>query len=148
MNEGITMSFFFSTVNWNTNVTLSLILSGVTSLYLKFHSVNIEFFFCPRSCDGLWKCSNEWGIILFLKDITNWNGNQAFKQKCIIWHVKHRIYPGGTHGKAPTCQCRRHKKCRLDPWVGKILWRRACQPTSVFLPGESPWTEEPGGYSS
>ena len=21
------------------------------------------------------------------------------------------------------------------------------QPTAVFLPGESPWTEEPGGYS-
>ena len=21
------------------------------------------------------------------------------------------------------------------------------QPTPVFLPGESPWTEEPGGYS-
>ena len=23
------------------------------------------------------------------------------------------------------------------PWVGKISWRRAWQPTSVFLPGES-----------
>ena len=25
----------------------------------------------------------------------------------------------------------------------KILWRRAWQPISVFLPGESPWTQEP-----
>jgi len=32
-----------------------------------------------------------------------------------------------------------------DPWVGEIPWRRAWQPTPVFLPGESPWTEEPGG---
>ena len=24
----------------------------------------------------------------------------------------------------------------LDPWVGKIAWRRKWQPTSVFLPGE------------
>ena len=32
----------------------------------------------------------------------------------------------------------------FDPWVGKIPWRRAWQPTPVFLPGESPWTEEPG----
>ena len=31
----------------------------------------------------------------------------------------------------------------LDPWVGKIPWRRAWQPTLVFLPGEFPWTEEP-----
>ena len=33
----------------------------------------------------------------------------------------------------------------FDPWVGKISSRRAWQPTPVFLPGESPWTEEPGG---
>ena len=33
----------------------------------------------------------------------------------------------------------------LDPWVGKIPGRRAWQPTLVFLPGESPWTEESGG---
>ena len=26
----------------------------------------------------------------------------------------------------------------------KIPWRRTWQPTSVFLPRESPWTEEPG----
>ena len=25
----------------------------------------------------------------------------------------------------------------FDPWVGKILWRTAWQPTPVFLPGES-----------
>ena len=34
---------------------------------------------------------------------------------------------------------------RFDPWVGKIPWGRAWQPTLVFLPGESSWTEEPGG---
>ena len=32
----------------------------------------------------------------------------------------------------------------FEPWVGKIPWRRAWQPTPVFLPGESLWTEEPG----
>ena len=41
-------------------------------------------------------------------------------------------------GKEPTCQCRRHKRCRLNPWVGKIPWRRrAWQPTPIFLPAES-----------
>ena len=35
-----------------------------------------------------------------------------------------------------------------DTWVGEILWRRAWQPTLVFLPGESPWTDEPGGLQS
>ena len=27
-------------------------------------------------------------------------------------------------------------------------WRRAWQPTPVFLPGESSWTEEPGGLQA
>ena len=30
-------------------------------------------------------------------------------------------------------------------WVQSIPQRRAWQPTPVFLPGESPWTEAPGG---
>ena len=33
----------------------------------------------------------------------------------------------------------------LDPWVGKIPWKKAGRPTPIFLPGESSWTEEPGG---
>ena len=40
------------------------------------------------------------------------------------------------------------KKPGFDPWVGKIPWRRAWQLTPVFLPGESPWMEEPGGLQS
>ena len=35
-----------------------------------------------------------------------------------------------------------------EAWVGKIPWRRAWQPSPVFLPGESPWTEEPDGLQS
>ena len=42
-----------------------------------------------------------------------------------------------TTGKEPACQCRSHKRHGFDPWVGKIPWRRAWQPTPVFLPGES-----------
>ena len=45
-------------------------------------------------------------------------------------------FPGGTSGKNPTCQCRNPKRCRFDPWVGKIRWRRAWQSTQIFLPRE------------
>ena len=34
-----------------------------------------------------------------------------------------------------------------DPWVGKIPWRRAWQPTPVFLPGESHGQRSLVGYS-
>ena len=28
-------------------------------------------------------------------------------------------------------------RCGFDPWIRKIPWRRAWQPTLVFLPGKS-----------
>ena len=53
---------------------------------------------------------------------------------------------GGASGRESTCQCRR---CRFDPWVGKIPCWRKWQPTPVFfarkshrqrsLAGHSPW---------
>ena len=46
-------------------------------------------------------------------------------------------FPGGASGKEPICQCSRYKKRGFMSWVGKIPWRRAWQPTPVFLPGES-----------
>ena len=52
---------------------------------------------------------------------------------------------GGSNSKESACQCRRHG---FDPWVGRIRWRRAWHPTPVFLPRESPWTEEPDGLQS
>ena len=67
--------------------------------------------------------------------------------------IKRRVtsdlgFPGGASGKESTCQCRRHKRGGFNPWVGKIPWRKAWLPTPVFLPGESPRTEEPGGLQS
>ena len=39
------------------------------------------------------------------------------------------------------------QRCRFDPWVGKIPWRRKWQPTPVFLPGESYGQRSLAGYS-
>ena len=43
-----------------------------------------------------------------------------------------------------TCQCRR---CRFDPKVGKILWRRKWQLTPVLLPGKFHGQRSLVGYS-
>ena len=40
-------------------------------------------------------------------------------------------------------QCKSHRRCKFDPWVGKIPWRSAWQPTPVILVWWIPWTEEP-----
>ena len=34
--------------------------------------------------------------------------------------VSERGFPGRTCGKEPTCQCKRHKRSKFDPWVRKI----------------------------
>jgi len=51
-------------------------------------------------------------------------------------------FPGGTSGTEHTCQCRRLKRHRFN-----IPWRRAWQPTPVFLPGESHGQRSLTGYT-
>ena len=45
-------------------------------------------------------------------------------------------FSDSANGKESTCQCRRCKRRRLNPWVGKIPWRRKWQPTPEFFPGK------------
>ena len=55
-------------------------------------------------------------------------------------------FPDGANGKELSYQCRRCKRCEFDLWVRKIPWRRAWQPTPVFLPGESHKQKSLVGY--
>ena len=57
------------------------------------------------------------------------------------------VLPRWLSGKESTCQCRRHRRLKFYPWVGKMPWRRAWQPTSVFLPGKSHGQRSLAGYS-
>ena len=49
--------------------------------------------------------------------------------------------------KNPPAKGRKYKRHRFNPWVGKIPWRRAWQPTPVFLPGGSQGQRSLVGYS-
>ena len=90
--------------------------------------------------------------------ISNWWNYHSYSQSFIvdlrIWllEIFKLILMSGLlrwcSGKESTCQCKRLRRFRFDLWVGKIPWRRAWQPTPVFLPGESLWTVEPGGLQS
>ena len=55
-------------------------------------------------------------------------------------------FPDGSADKESLLQCRRHRRHRFDPWVGKIPWRRKWQPTLVFLPGKSHGQRSLTGY--
>ena len=75
-----------------------------------------------------------------------------YREKKISSTVKVRSKPGPVDFICMTffspgllvTHCRR---CRCDPWVGKIPWRRAWQPTPVFLLGEF-HGQRPGGLQS
>ena len=57
-------------------------------------------------------------------------------------------FPGRASGKEPAYQCRRHKRCRLDPWVRKDpLEEEMATHFSIFA-WRIPQTEEPGGLQS
>ena len=55
--------------------------------------------------------------------------------------------PKWHRGKESSCQCRRHKRYKFNPWDGKILWRRKWQPTVVSLPGKSHGQRSLAAYS-
>ena len=69
---------------------------------------------------------------------------QAVAFKVQIYTVIWDTLPFGSDGKESACNV---EDVGLIPGLG-ILWRRAWQPTPVFLPGELPWTEEPEGLRS
>ena len=70
---------------------------------------------------------------------SNWANSDLFiqHQPFTAWG-----FPGGSDGKESPYNV---GDLGSIPGLGKLPWRRAWQPTPVFLPGESLWTEEPGG---
>jgi len=52
--------------------------------------------------------------------------------------------PRRLSSKESACQC---KKCELNPWIGKIPWRRKWQLTPAFSPGKFHGQRSLAGYS-
>ena len=69
--------------------------------------------------------------------------------RMILWWILLLLYQNllSFSGKESTCQYRRHKRHGFNPCVGKIPWRRAWQPTQVFLPAKSQGQRSLLGYS-
>ena len=56
-------------------------------------------------------------------------------------------FPSGASGKRTCLPVQETKRRGFNAWVRKILWKRAWQPTPVFLPGESHGQRSLMGYS-
>ena len=66
---------------------------------------------------------------------------------CIYYFSFFWGFPDGAVVNKPTCQCRRWRRCRFDPWLRKIPWNRKWQPTLVLLPGKYHGQRNLVGYS-
>ena len=57
----------------------------------------------------------------------------------------HQWLSGGKKKNPPAMQL--PKRCRFNPWVRKIPWRKKMTTHSSILAWKIPWTEQPGGQS-
>ena len=97
------------------------------------------------SCYGIWAAEVFLFVFIKVKFPTLKQATYTFNLRSSQCWMG---FPGGSSGKEPACRCKTRKRRGLDPWVGKVPWRRAWQPPPVFLPGEFPWIEEPGRLQS
>ena len=61
----------------------------------------------------------------------------GFSSMYFLPHLTRLGLPRWSSSKGPACQCRGRKRHSFSSWVRKTPWRRAWQPTPVFLPGDS-----------
>ena len=73
--------------------------------------------------------------------LDNINEGLLCHQTFLSDHDQKLGFPGGASGKESTCQFKRPKRHRFDPWVRKITWSRKWQPTPLFLAWKASWTE-------
>ena len=121
-------------------------LGNVALLYTwNYHNIVSQPY--PNIKQALKNCNNlEFHMP---KKKKKWGNSTPKKKKknssCFLNYTEDiKGFPGGSDGKRIHLQ---YGKPGFNPWVGKIPWRRAWQPTPVFLLGESPWTEEACGLT-
>ena len=130
------------------------LLPWIYIILAKYSSSSSKFRILVTSGEGdkeheLW----EWTYIYFLNILFllehNWFIRLYYFQvhsKVIQFYIYGGL-PRWLSGKESACQCRRCKRCRFDPWVGKIPWRRKWQSAPVLLPGKFHGQRSLAGYS-
>ena len=115
-------------LNGSTNLTLNLYpqsdlyfkMSPRLVIHSSIHPSKNDDFLCARKLRLQWMKLEWW-----------WN----------------KGLPRWCSDKNSACQCRRHKRCRFKPLVGKIPWSWKRKSTPVFLPGKFHGQRSLAGYS-
>ena len=77
-------------------------------------------------CAAVHRVTNSWTRLCYWTELM-YGKHFRFFWGPLMWSIVKEL----------TCQCRRRKRHRFDPWVRKMLWRREWLFTPVFFPGES-----------
>ena len=98
-----------------------------------------------RQVSSEWVTHHKGGLGCVYRGIFWVVSGQSPLQVVLVWAW--RGFPGGARGKEPVCQCRRRETwdVGLIPGSGRSAGEGHGNP---LQPGDSPWTEEPGGLQS
>ena len=77
----------------------------------------------------VWQCRFKWGLATMPRFCSFC---MTLNSGLVIFTRNSLGFPRWHSGKEYTCQCRIHKKHRLDPWVRKT-WNRQWLPDLIFL---------------
>ena len=113
-------------IDWFSNIKLTFHSNPTWSWFAMFYIYCWVCFAKFMRESGLFSC-----IVCFYYQSNA--GLMGFPRRCSV--------------KEPACQCRGHKRCGFDPWVGKMPWRRRWQPTAESLPSKSHGQRNLVGYS-
>ena len=135
----LVLSFFF--VSLFNRLFLSLFLSSFHPLFPSF----LSFFFLSLFLllfvyfsffvifSLLWNYAFIPSTLYFFITLSWFHGDFFSSTPVILnnfdlkWHLvvssDFLKFPDGTSGEEPSCQYRKQKRHRFDPWVGKIPWR-------------------------
>ena len=97
---------------------------------------SLSFFFIAWACypENKGTCRGECPpSSMAQQELVSLNSQNALDVTCLYFT---RASPVVLVVKNPPANAGDRRR-RFDPWVGQIPWRRAWQPTPVFLPGES-----------
>ena len=97
----------------------------------------LELPFFGGGCHTMWYMGSQFSEqgsnpcpLQWRHSLNHW-ATREVPQLLFFLKLPYVLFPRWLSGKESTCQCRR---CRFDPWVGKIPQRRKWQPTPVLLP--------------
>ena len=108
----------------------------ITLQEMYYHTLFNWWIYC--FIEQLYHCCLFLCKVLCLNFVSNVNIITKYiieKFSLFVFYSQHWL-PGWLSGEESICQCRNLKRCRFNPWVRKIPWKRKWQPASVFLPGK------------